>query len=60
MPNSNTDRVVPSFDGFETYLLIVDAFARHTWVFLTCSKEPPVDIASDFLAKFSQPDRCVI
>ena len=30
LPNSDTDRVVTSFNGFEAYLLIVDTFARHT------------------------------
>jgi hypothetical protein len=34
--------VVTSFDGFNAYLLIVDANTCYTFVFLTVSKAPPV------------------
>ena len=49
-PNLKTDRVVKSFDGFNSYLLIVDQASRYAWVFLCVSKEPPIDIISTFLA----------
>jgi hypothetical protein len=39
-PNKAQDRVVLSYDGFLSYLLIVDEASRHVWVFLTKSKEP--------------------
>lgn len=48
-PSKETDRVVKSFDGFNCYLLIVDEVSRFVWVFLCSSKEPPIDIMSDFL-----------
>jgi hypothetical protein len=43
------DRVVFSYDGFSSYLLIVDEASRYIWVFLTHSKSPPLDIISEFL-----------
>ena len=51
-PNKNTDRVVTSYDGFSSYLLIVDEATRFIWVFLTKSKAPPLDILDSFLARF--------
>ena len=50
-PNKAQDRVVLSYDGFSSYLLIVDEASRHVWVFLTKTKEPPMDIISAFLAR---------
>ena len=51
-PNKDTDRIVTSYDGFAAYLLIVDGATRRVWVFLTESKEPPVDICLAFLRNF--------
>ena len=51
-PNLKTDRVVQSWDGYSSYLLIVDEASRFMWVFLTKSKEPPLDIINSFLRKF--------
>jgi hypothetical protein len=51
-PNKNTDRVVTSYDGFSSYLLIVDEATRFIWVFLTKSKAPPLDILDSFFARF--------
>ena len=48
-PNPKRDRVVKSFDGYSSYLLIVDEALRYVWVFLCQSKEPPIDYASAFL-----------
>ena len=33
-----------SFNGYNSYLLIVDEYARLIWVFLCKSKEPPMDL----------------
>ena len=44
-------RVIQSYDGFNSYLIISDAKSRYTWIFLTSSKSPPVDILCEFLAK---------
>jgi hypothetical protein len=49
-------RVVMSWDGFLSYLLIVDKASRYIWVFLTTSKEPPVDIINTFLTRFGHKD----
>ena len=41
--------MVKSYDGYTSYLLIVDAATQHIWVFLTVSKDPPLDIVCEFL-----------
>ena len=51
-PNKNEDRVVLSYDGFSSYLLIVDEASRFVWVFLTNTKEPPLAILDAFLSRF--------
>ena len=51
-PNKKSDRVVTSYDGFSSYLLIVDEATRFIWVFLTKSKAPPLDILNAFFACF--------
>ncbi len=51
-PNKTLDRVVDSWDGFSSYLLIVDEASRYIWVFLTKSKEPPLEIIDTFLDRF--------
>ena len=49
-PNTETDRVVESFDGFSAYLIIIDeATSRFVWVFLCKSKDPLIDLVSHFL-----------
>ncbi len=48
-PNKLHDRVVASWDGYSSYLLVVDEASRYIWVFLTTSKEPPLAIIDTFL-----------
>ncbi len=48
-PNKRTDRVIASWDGYSSYLLVVNEASRYIWVFLTKSKEPPLDIINTFL-----------
>jgi hypothetical protein len=55
-PNPKTDRVVQSWDRYSSYLLIVNEVSRFMWVFLTKSKEPPLDIVDSFLKKFGHDD----
>lgn len=43
------DRVVTSFDGYTSYLLVVDEHSRHVWVFLCVLKDPPIKEMSRFL-----------
>ena len=52
-PNKQTDRVVFSYDGYSAYLIIVDGAYQRLWVFLTQTKDPPLDILRAFLTKFS-------
>ena len=48
-PQKGKDRVVKSYDGYTSYLLIMDEATRYAWVFLTASKDPPFDIVREFL-----------
>lgn len=41
--------MVTSRDGYNSYLLIVDAHTRYSWVFLSATKEPPINIIQTFL-----------
>ena len=51
-PNKHTDRIVTSYGGYSSHLVIVDSTSRRVWAFLTKSKEPPLDIISAFMKKF--------
>jgi hypothetical protein len=55
-PQKGKDRVVCLYDGFTSYLLIVDEATRYIWVFLTASKDPPLDILSEFLHHHGHKD----
>jgi hypothetical protein len=55
-PQKGKDRVVHLYDGFTLYLLIVDEATRYVWVLLTPSKEPPLDIISEFLHHHGHED----
>ncbi len=50
-PNKTIDRVVLSYDGFSSYLLIIDEASRYAWVFLTTSKDPPINIITKFFTQ---------
>ncbi len=52
-PNKATDRVVYSWDRYSSYLLMVNEATRYIWVFLTKSKDPPLDIVDAFLKRFA-------
>ena len=51
-PSNPDDRVVYSFDGYSSYLLIMDRRSKRGWIFLRKSKEPPVSLVHIFLKKF--------
>ena len=51
-PSPEKDRVVQSFDGFNSYLIIADEVTKKIWVFLTKSKDPPIETMQLFLTKF--------
>ena len=55
-PNKSTDRVVSSYDGYTSYLLVIDEASRMAWVFLTKSKDPPIDIVRAFLTLHGHSD----
>ncbi len=53
-PNITSDRVVYSYDGYSSYLLIVDDKSSMSWILLTKSKSPPVEIVRLFLCTFGR------
>ncbi len=55
-PQKGKDRIVRSYDGFTSYLLIIDEATWYVWVFLTASKDPPLDIVSEFLHHHGHKD----
>ena len=55
-PHKGTDRVVRSYDGYSSYLLIIDEASRYVWVFLTASKDPPIDLIKEFLHQHGHED----
>jgi hypothetical protein len=50
-PNKAHDQIVHSYDGYSSYLFIIDKASHHIWAFLTKSKEPPLDIIDAFLTR---------
>jgi hypothetical protein len=52
-PNIKKDRVVESFDGYNSYLLVVDEVSKQSWIFLTKSKEPPVELTKIFMKEYA-------
>ena len=54
--HKGTDRVVRSYDGYSSYLLIIDKASRYVWVFLTASKDPPLDLITAFLQQHGHKD----
>jgi len=55
-PNKSTDQVVSSYDGYSSYLLVIDEVSRCAWVFLTKSKDRPIDIVWAFLTLHGHSD----
>ncbi len=47
--NKATDWVVASWDRYSSYLLVVAETSHYIWVFLTKTKEPPLDIIDTLL-----------
>jgi hypothetical protein len=54
--DKSKDRVVSSYDGFTSYLLVIDEASRFVWVFLTATKSPPIDIIKEFLTQHGHED----
>ena len=50
------DLVVFSYDGYSSYILIVNKASRYIWVFLTASKSPPLNIVKEFLTQHGHKD----
>jgi hypothetical protein len=55
-PNKAKDRVVESYDGYNSYLLVVDELSKYSWIFLTKSKDPPIELTKLFLKEYAHVD----
>eukprot|EP00956_Cyclotella_meneghiniana_P004202 scaffold5163_cov49-Cyclotella_meneghiniana.AAC.3 len=55
-PTKTKDRIVESYDGYNSYLLIVDEISKYCWIFLTKSKEPPIELTKLFLRQYGHKD----
>jgi len=53
-PNITNDRVIDSYDGHSSYLLIVDDKSAMSWIFLTKTKHPPMEHVHLFLRTFGR------
>jgi hypothetical protein len=53
-PNITSNWVVDSYDGYSSYLLIVDDKSATSWIFLTKSKRPPMEHVRLFLCTFGR------
>jgi hypothetical protein len=50
--NVTSDRVIDSYNGYSSYLLIMDNKSSMSWIFLTQSKSPPLELVRLFLCTF--------
>ena len=50
------DQVVESFDGYSSYLLIVDEVSKCSRIFMTKTKEPPIESSKIFMKQFANAD----
>ena len=48
-PKDEEGRTITSIDGYRSYCLIVDRQSRYTWIFLTKTKTPPLQMIAKFL-----------
>jgi hypothetical protein len=55
-PSKTTDQVVLSYNRFSSYLIIMDPSTQFIWVFLTKSKELPLNIVKGFMCRFALSD----
>jgi hypothetical protein len=53
-PNITSNRVIDSYDGYSSHLLIVDDKSSMSWILLTRSKSPPLEIVRLFLRTFGR------
>jgi transposase InsO family protein len=55
------ERTQTSIDGKNSYLLLVDRCTRYHWVFVSSSKQPPLDFLKAVLTKFqaNHPHRTI-
>jgi hypothetical protein len=58
-PTTSTDRIMFSYNGYSSYLIVIDEASQYVW-FLTASKEPPIAIVWEFLTQHGHYNgRCI-
>jgi hypothetical protein len=60
-PYKTKDHMVYSYNGFSSYLVIVDEACCYVWVSFTTSKDPPLDLIAKFLTQHGHENgRCIL
>lgn len=54
------DRIVKSYDGYNSHLVVVDEATSYVWVFLLKSKEPPIETVLEFLKIHGNKDGGIV
>lgn len=49
-------RVVESYNGFTSYLIVTDSHTCYTWIFLCLLRDPPTEIMSAFIRRYGNKD----
>jgi hypothetical protein len=49
------DRVIETYD-YTSYLLVVDELSKYSWIFLTKSKDPPIELTKLFLKEYAHAE----
>ena len=52
---SSNKNLITSYDGFNSYLLVIDKKTRYIWIFLSKNKAPPIATIDKFLIKHGIP-----
>jgi hypothetical protein len=55
-PTTSTNRIVFSYDGYSSYLIVINEASQYVWIFLMASKEPPIAIVWEFLTQHGHDD----
>lgn len=49
-------RIVTSINGYNSYLSIIDSYTRYQWIYLSPSKDPPIEFMQSFLDRYGLKD----
>ena len=50
--SDGTGKLLRIRQGYGSYLLVIDEYTRYIWIFLTKTKEPPIDVVDQFMINY--------